>query len=73
VGAFAAVLPLAFNVVVGHLAVALHERRVPALLALTKAAVADGRLTAVAAVGGGALGALAALWPDLEGLVQRGT
>jgi hypothetical protein len=39
-----------------------------AVLPMTEAVVADGRLSAVAAAAGGAADALAELWDDLEGL-----
>ena len=68
VGAFAAVLPLAFNLVMGSRVVAEHQSRTPALVALAEAVVADGRLSSVAGGGGGAADALASLWPDLAAL-----
>jgi hypothetical protein len=68
VSAFAALLPLAFNIVVDSWVVAEHRARDPALVALAEDLVAGHRLSIVAGDGGGAGDALAALWDDLEGL-----
>jgi tRNA(Arg) A34 adenosine deaminase TadA len=68
VGAFAAVLPMAFNVVAGSWALEVDRRHTPGVVALAEALVADGRLAAVAEQGSGAADALAVLWDDLEGL-----
>ena len=68
VGAFAAVLPLAFNVAAGSWVLAANRVHWPSVVALTEAVVADGRLSSVAERGGTAVDALAALWEDLQGI-----
>jgi tRNA(adenine34) deaminase len=65
VAAFAAVLPMAFNVEFGNWAVEVDRRHTPGVVALAEELVADGRLSSVAAAGGGAVDALAALWEEL--------
>ena len=65
VGAFAAVLPMLFNVTTVNWVVAVNREHSPRVVALAEAVVADGRLAAVEDGGGGAADALAALWGDL--------
>jgi tRNA(Arg) A34 adenosine deaminase TadA len=65
VGAFAAVLPMLFNVTTVNWVVAVNREHSPRVVALAEAVVADARLCAVADGGGGAAHALAVLWDDL--------
>ena len=65
VGAFAAVLPMLFNLRTGNWVVAVNRDHSPGVVALAEAVLGDGRLASVAERGGGAADALAALWDDL--------